>query len=397
MMSERFRFKRPALILGVLALLLAMAPLLWNPGTDGASQSAHYWLARIERGDLTSQVEATGTLEPVGLVEVGSQISGQVAQVAVDYNDPVRQGQVLARLDASKLEAQIQEAQALLERARGEKAAALAEWHRSQAEAENAAAQLRRLEALRKRGLGSESVVDQARTELRIARAKVDGSAARVRIAEAEIQRRQAMLRQRQIDLQRSVIRAPVDGIVIERNVEPGQTVAASLQAPTLFTLAGDLRAMRVIAAVDEADIGKVKEGQTAWFTVDAFPNRRFSGIVTQIRKAPHNQQNVVTYEVIIDAPNPDRRLLPGMTASVHLITAQRHDVLKVPMAALRFRPEDSDEDETRPRIWVKAGGKLRAVPVNLGISDGRWIEVSAPDLKPGQTVVIGYLESDSE
>ncbi len=370
--------------------MLVLAGAGWIAATAPEKAPPPYRVAKIERGDVVKRVEATGTLEPVTLVQVGSQISGRVAAVEADYNDPVRKGQVLARLDAAKLEALLQEAEALLERAGAEKVAATAEQQRNRAEAEYARAQLERLRQLRRRGLGSVSALEQARTNLRIAQAKIRETAAKIAIAEAEIRRRRALLRQRRIELERSVIRAPVDGVVIERNIEPGQTVAASLQAPTLFTLAGDLHAMQVVAAVDEADIGLVAPGQTAEFTVDAFPRRRYTGVVTQIRKAPQVSQNVVTYEVLITTRNDDLSLLPGMTASVRLEVAKRRDVLRVPVAALRFRPRGTTP-APRPRIWLPTPGGLQAVTVEPGLSDDRFVEIRAPRLQPGRTVVVGY------
>ncbi len=332
----------------------------------GATAAYHYWrtqtgeeapqyrLARVEKGAIEMTVSATGQVNPVTTVQVGSQVSGQIAELLADFNTEVTAGQVIARIDPQSFEARLAAARADLAFAGANLAvqqAALAE-HRAdiagaQAALKDAAAEHARQGILLGRRVVSQSAVDralatrdQARARKLSAEAKLAKQQAQIGSARAQVQSRRAALNERRLDLERTVIRSPVAGVVIGRNVELGQTVAASLQAPVLFTIAEDLKRMQVEVSVDEADIGRLRERQRVRFTVDAYARRNFTGQVRQIRKAPNVVSNVVTYTVIVGAENPDLALLPGMTANVEVIVGARKDVLKVPSAALRFRPK---------------------------------------------------------
>lgn len=345
------------LLIGVLLVLVAATGIaygLWHKGES--SRAGSYRLARVERGPLSAVVSSTGTLNPVVTVQVGSQISGQVKEIYVDFNSPVKRDQLIARIDPEVFESKVAQARADLEAARSAVEVARsnvrqtrAELERMRATAADASRELDRKKMLVQKNFISASERDKAQTAFEVSREQVHETEAKISVQEAQVQnalalvkQRDAALKQALIDLERTSIRAPVDGTVISRNVDAGQTVAASLQAPTLFTIARDLRAMEVDTSVDEADVGRLRVGQRATFTVDAFPGRSFEGAIQQIRKAPTIQQNVVTYTVVISAENPDLALLPGMTANVRIVTEQHENALKVPNAALRFRPAGS-------------------------------------------------------
>ena len=276
-------------------------------------------------GDVVDTVVATGALEAVTTVQVGSQVSGIIRDLYVDYNSIVRAGDVIMRLDPSLFETQTEQARANLIRAE-------ADVERLEVALEDANAQLARALDLAERDLIST-------TELEAAQVGARAAAAELRSAAAQVVQAQAALRQHEVNLEHTVIRAPIDGIVISRLVDVGQTVAASLQAPELFVIAADLTKMRVIANVDESDVGRIRPRQRVTFTVDAYPAETFGGAVSQVRLEPVVQQNVVTYATVIDAPNPDLKLKPGMTATITLEIARRENVRRIPNAALRFRP----------------------------------------------------------
>jgi len=365
----------------VLLLVTAVAAVFLLGGDRG--QSTEYRLARVERAPMVSKISSTGTLNAVITVQVGTQVSGQIKELTADFNSEVHAGQVIARIDPQLFEVRLQQAEADLAVARANVAVQSAGLERARTELENAEAMhaankaqtekasaalldarrnLDRKQALFKKKVISESQSDEAQTAYEQAAAQlkstqaqeraeaslVAGRQAAVKIARAQldnanaqVQQRLAALEQSRVDLEHTVIRSPVDGVVIERSVDIGQTVAASLQAPKLFVIARDLRDMQVETDVDEADIGRIRVGQKATFTVDAFSGQEFNGQVLQIRKAPHEVQNVVTYTVLVSAANPDLRLLPGMTANVDIVVDQRPAVLKIPNAALRFQPPD--------------------------------------------------------
>jgi HlyD family secretion protein len=307
-----------------LALLLAggMAALLWTRQVESAPV---YRFGKVERGPITAVVTSTGTLNPVTSVQIGTQVSGQIKELFVDFNSQVKQGQLIARIDPETFTYRVRQAEADLEAARSS-------LNRGRVSLANTQRDLDRTKELVARNFTSPAELDRAQSTY-------DLAAAEVRTAQAVVQQREAQLATARVDLGRTEIRAPVDGVVIKRSVDVGQTVAASLQAPELFVIAKDLRDMQVDTSIDEADVGRIRVGQRATFSVDAYPGRTFSGEVKTVRKAPQNTQNVVTYIAIVSASNDRGELLPGMTANVRIVTDTRESVLKAPNAALRFRP----------------------------------------------------------
>jgi HlyD family secretion protein len=291
----------------------------------GADESPKFRLGKIERGPLTAAVASTGTLNPVTSVQVGTQVSGQIKELFVDFNSPVKQGQLIARIDPETFQYRVRQAEADLEAARSS-------LNRARVSLANTQRDLARTKELVERKFTSPAELDRVQSTY-------DLAAAEVRTAQAVVQQRDAQVATSRIDLGRTEIRAPVDGVVIKRSVDVGQTVAASLQAPELFIIAKDLRDMQVDTSIDEADVGRIRIGQRASFTVDAFPGRTFNGDVKSVRKAPQTVQNVVTYIAIVSANNERGELLPGMTANVRIVTDTRESVLKAPNGALRFRP----------------------------------------------------------
>ncbi len=437
-------------------LLVAAGFVVYRYWLSSATVS-HYRTARVERGPLTASVAATGNLNAVIMVLVGSQVSGTIKELDADFNTVVHTGQVIARIDPALFEAalnqagadlaaakstvlnqeaQVEQARTGVENARADHAEAKAQTAKALVVVTDARRDLGRKTELFERGLIAEADRDSAQTAYDSARAQLESAeaheralAAAIRTADAQlraqtaalettrnqVKQKQAVVAQARINLDHTTIRSPVDGVVVNRAVDVGQTVAATLQAPTLFTIAQDLTKMQVETSVDEADIGRIHSDTPVTFTVDAFPGDSFTGRVSQIRKAPQVVQNVVTYTIVVAVANPSGRLLPGMTANVRFVTAHRADVLKVPNTALRFRPSGIDEpaisggakperpgQEKRPgsgapgagRVWVLGrDGRPVAVPVRLGITDGTATEVVQGDLSAGQAVLVG-LES---
>ena len=330
-------------ILTIAAVLLALlaAGWWWSKRSAKAEDEGAYRTAKVERGDIRVAISATGALKAISTVDVGSQISGQVTDVLVDFNDRVEKGQVIARIDPSTYEAQIAQGSAAVASAR----ASLA----------TAEAALRNAEAdyVRKAELAQKQLV--SRGDLDLASSARDQARAQVNAARAQITQQQASTQTTRLNLQRTVIRSPVDGVVLERSIEPGQTVAASLQAPVLFKIAEDLSKMEIVLAIDEADIGQVKAGQGVNFTVDAFPERSFRGKVQQVRLSATNTSNVITYPVVVEVDNSDQALLPGMTANAEIEVSRRDNVLRVSNAALRFKPADNGQGAQQP---VQMGGR---------------------------------------
>ena len=424
----------------IIAAILVGGAAYVNGYTPSAAPA--YLTAPVERGRVETTITATGSVKAVITVEVGSQLSGQIDKLFVDFNDEVRRRDPIAQLDQSVFLAKQQEAEAALQAAktqvlvaeaaveqmRSALATAQAEVDVLQAKAARAdsamaAAQrdLDRTKALRTTGVSSERQLDQAlaardaaAADQREAQAQNGVHAEQIKTAAAELKKadaalanaqaivlqKQAELSQARVELDRTVIRSPIDGTVIGRKVDRGQTVAASLKAPTLFTIAQDLREMDVHAKVDEADIGRIRLGQNATFTVDAFPQRQFTARVTQIRRAPETEKNVVTYTVVLAAPNPHLLLLPGMTALIHIVVDESDNVLKVPNAALRFQPRQKDEPAVAAlpeaggpsaTVWVLNGdGAPHPLPVRLGLGDATMTAVLSGPLREGQKVVVG-------
>jgi len=381
----------------------------------GAAVAAYYWdgrtstepvvvTAAITRGDVVATIDATGTLQAVTTVQVGTQVSGTIKSLHADFNDRVRRGQVVAVLDPSLFQTQVEQARASIVRLE-------AEARRSEVQRDDAAAKLRRAHELSARALIPASDLESADTTARLAAAGVAAAAAQV------VQAR-AALNQNAVNLEHTIIRAPIDGVVISRNVDVGQTVAASMQAPTLFVIAQDLAKMQVNAAVAEADIGRIATGQAAGFRVDAYPGEVFTGIVSLVRLNPVVEQNVVSYVTTIDVPNPDLRLKPGMTATVTIEVERAAAVLRVPNAALRVRPTaqvlaqfgaaapDLERASAAPdagrrsgarggpgrdaEVWRLRDGRLERVAIRVGTADASHTALLTGALDEGMEVVTG-------
>lgn len=364
----------------VISLLIMVAVSIWLFSRDDETGS-QYQFATIDRGDVSQSVSANGQLSPVTLVSVGTQVSGIVTSFSADFNDKVSQGQVLMRLDDSLLKAQLTQSQANLSSAQAAETLAKANWQR--------------LQPLAKEGFASQQEVDQARQALADA-------TARVAQARAQVQRDN-------VNLGYTIIRSPVSGVVVSRAVDVGQTVAASFQTPELYQIAEDLSKMNIEAYFTESDIGGITVGQPVTFRVDAYPEQTFNGVVNEVRLSPKTEQNVVTYAVIVRVDNSDGRLLPGMTAYVSIDTLHRKNVLRVPTAALRFRPNDSDKvvgDATPTpaqrgrksvslgRLWRLTPQGLVAVSVQTGLSDRQFTEISSEQLQAGDRIVVGRSDA---
>lgn len=446
--------------LSVLAVLIlgGAGGLYWFSNGKG---KASFRTAPVERGDIQSTISATGTLNAVITVQVGTQVSGTISQLLVDYNSPVKKGMLIARIDPATFEAKVKQATADLESARAAVRNQRAGVAKAEADVANARANVVRQEVavrdarikaeararlFQEGGISQEerdtaqATLDSARAQLeaaqaslRASQAALDVTRAQLAAAEAAVRQKEAALAQAQVDLDNTYIRAPVDGVVVSRNVDVGQTVAASLQAPTLFLIAQDLTKMQVDTNVDEADVGRVALGQEATFTVDSYPGRLFRGRIVQIRQAPQIVQNVVTYITVVAVSNPDLKLKPGMTANVKILVARRENALLVPNAAFRVRVEGASPAassgaraaapgqggaqamaEGRPggrpgmgpgrgseagargateggrqRVWVLQDGKPVERMILTGLSDGQRTEV-LEGVKEGESVIVG-------
>ena len=416
---------------------LAMAGVFCLACLCSRSASVEWRTAAVEKGDLSVDVTASGIANPHFLVQVGTQVSGTIARILVDFNSRVEKGQLVALLDTTFLHAALEDAKASLRRAQAQENLIR----------ENA----RRTKDLFDRGLSAQADLDQTVADFESAKATTSSA--------------QSALERAQINLAYAFIKSPITGVVVNRNVDVGQTVAASFSTPTLFTIADDLSKMQLQASIDEADIGQMKVGQIAHFSVDAYPDRQFSGTITQIRLQPTTVQNVVTYTVVIDVENPDLAIMPGMTANITITVQQAHDVLKVPQAALKFTPVDqktttgkpretasspspmptaaaatpaadtghgkrapgasgwsgnrADGNQARHRLWdgadsasrqagasdsakmlrqkkqnrifILENGKPKRIPVKIGLSNGGYVAVEG-DLSPGQLVIVGTI-----
>jgi HlyD family secretion protein len=395
----------------LLALGALLVAVLLFPVLGRKPQPVKYATRPAKRGNLVVSVSATGTLEPLKKVDVGIEVSGTIKSVDVDYNAPVKVGQVMAKLDTTRLEAQAQQNEAALEAAR-------ARVLQAQASVEEAEAQLGRLNRLRELSGGkmpSQNDLDTAKANL--ARYKADESSAKASVAQA-----QAALDVVRTDITKAVIRSPINGVVLKRSVEPGQTVAAQFQSPTLFTLAEDLTQMELQVDVDEADVGQVKEGQDATFTVDAYPDRTFPARITQVRYGSQTVEGVVTYKTVLKVDNSSLALRPGMTATAVITVNLRDNVVLVPNAALRFAPssngssgrsrggglvgmllprppgmndnkiEEPDTKSKEQRVWIVRNRQLAALSFTKGLSDGLHTEVVSGQIESGMELVIDEI-----
>jgi HlyD family secretion protein len=396
-MPERTRRRRWSRWLVALAaiVVLAAAGLYWS--RQEAAPRVVYDTETLDRGPIVRTVSATGPVRALVTVDVSSQLSGQISDVAVDYNDRVAKGDLLAVIDPQTFRTQVASAEADLAVARSNYKVQQANVAKARALLEQAKTTYARQQTLAARGNVSQSVLDQAKTDLGVAEAEINVARAQLDQAASTIKQREAALEQARINLARTEIRSPIDGVIIERAVDPGQTVAASLQAPTLFRIAQDLSHIQIEAAVDEADIGGISAGNPVTFTVDAYSGVTFDGVVEQVRLAATELQNVVTYTVVIRADNQEQRLLPGMTTTVTIVTGRRDDVLRAPNAALRFRPPQQsgaappgDDGSGAATLWVVGeGGGLAARHVRLGLADNFHTEIAGGDLSAGDAVVV--------
>ncbi|MET0384536.1 MAG: efflux RND transporter periplasmic adaptor subunit [Polyangiales bacterium] len=386
--------------MGLLAAV-GLALFRFGPWRSGdVDPKSKFTTAKLDRGAIVAKVTASGTLSALVTVQVGSQVSGRIREILADYNAVVKKGQIIARLDPQLLTA-------TLEQARANYHAARADLDAAGVQAKNAALQATRQRSLIDRKLSAQADYDTAQASAEVAEAQVAS-------AKGKVEQTRAALHQAEVNLGYATITSPIDGMIISRSVDVGQTVAASLQTPTLFVIAEDLRKMQVDTSVAEADVGKLQPGMTATFTVDAYPNERFEGSVRQIRNAAQTVQNVVTYDAVIDVNNPRLMLRPGMTANVTFVHAQRPDSLRVANAALRFKPtadllgpreggdksrpptsltstqprSKRDEPTDRRNLWVLRGERPVAVPVKTGITDGAHTEILEGELKEGDEVI---------
>ncbi len=373
--------KKGAIIaLGIVVLGTAGAATYFYAG--GNTKAPQYRTASVEKGEIDETITASGNINAVTTVQVGSQVSGTIRNIFVDYNSVVKKGQVIAQIDPQLFQASVVQARANLANARAtlEKAVILV------ADTERT---LRRNKELVKDGFVAQSDVDAAQTAY-------DSAAAQQKSAEAQVSQAAGALSTAETNLAYTTIHSPVDGVVISRNVDVGQTVAASFQTPTLFTIAQDLTKMQIDTNVDEADIGRAKTGLPSTFTVDAYPGKIFDGTVVQVRNSPIVNQNVVTYDVVIQVDNKELLLKPGMTANVTIHVQRLAGILKIPNAALRYRPSSPEREEKKggaagQRVYVLGkDGKLRPVSVKTGVSDGAFTHLQDGDLKAGDSLVMG-------
>ena len=375
------------IVIGISCLVAIIVVLIYFLGNK---ESIQYKAEKVDRGSISKYVTATGTINPVRTVIIGSQVTGLISKLYADFNSVVKAGQVVAQIDPIPFEHQVKKAEAAL-------ATAIASLEKAKVNSKNNRRNYHRSKKLFAKKVVSIEELDAARTTYQ-------AGLADVKLAESQVLQAKAALGIAKTDLEHTVIVSPLNGIVISRNVDVGQTVVSSFQTPTLFNIAEDLVHMQVNTNVDEADIGMVKIEQDAKFTVDAFPEDFFEGKVVEIRMAPIIFQNVVTYDTIINVDNSSLKLRPGMTANTSILVASVENVLRVPNAALRYTPSEVLKGEvnkkalferkfakkTTSHIWVLDNGKLKQVAVKLGIGDDSFTEISEGDIKKGQEVVIG-------
>lgn len=388
--------KRPMkryLIIALIILVLIGAGF-WIWSHNQKRSKIEYLTAPVEIKTLTTTVTATGNLEPTNTVEVGIEVSGTIDEVLVDYNDRVRVGQLMARLDTTKLASKVTSFKASLAKFEANIAEAEATRNKMQNEWER----VQKMVSATQGNYPSKQEADAAFTSFELAKASV---------AAAKAQRDQAYaeLVSAQDDLRKAVVVSPVDGIVLERKIEPGQTVVASMQTPVLFTMAEDLTKMKAILSVDEADIGEVKEKQNVRFSVDAYPDKTFMGVITQLRLNSQIVNGVVTYDAVVSVDNPDLLLRPGLTASARIITGVLEDALTVPNAALRFTPaSDETKEEKKAKnmadssvryVWILRNGVPEKIALHVSKSDGSSTVVTQTTLSRGDAVIIGVKESE--
>ncbi len=397
--------RRKTLFIAGAALLLAAlvaAPLVHR------GDHVQYLTSKVQQGEIRDAVEATGVVNAVVNVQVGSQVSGTIARLNADFNSHVHKGDVIALIDPRLFEGAVQQATADLENAKANIVAAQAGLTKAKAALVQTRAEYERAQTMMKTNIGTQQALEVAKANYESSKAAVEGAQASVVQANAQVSQKQAALAVAKTNLAFTVIRSPIDGTVVARNVDVGQTVAASLQAPTIFTIAQDLVKMYLYAKVDESDVGRIRAGQDVTFKVDAFPKEVFHGKVFQIRMNPTTVQNVVTYDAVIEFENRDLKLFPGMTAYVTIPVATVENVVKLPNAALRFKPPMPAEDvralyaqagigkDDAPVVWKERAGELEPVEVALGVTDHSYTEVRKGALKAGDDVVTSFIAPKS-
>ncbi|GAB6183127.1 efflux RND transporter periplasmic adaptor subunit [Thermodesulfovibrio hydrogeniphilus] len=362
--------KKILIIIAIFVIIAALTAIFVLSG----SKKQQFKTVKVQKGEITQIVTATGTVNPVTTIIIGTRVSGTIVALYADYNSQVKKGQLIAQIDPTPFENELKQAEADVLNTK-------ASLFKAEVTLKDAERTLKRKQELFKRDLIARSELDDAETAYNSAKAQYE-------IALAQVKKAEAGLRQAKTNLGYTRIVSPVNGVVIAKNVEVGQTVAASFQTPTLFTVAPDLTKMQVDTNVDEADISKIKTGMDATFTVDAYPDRKFKGTVSQIRLSPTVTQNVVTYNVVISVDNSHLLLKPGMTANVTFVVESKKDIIKIPNAALRFRMPNAPVSKQQG-VWVLRERKPVRVNVKTGISDGEWIEVIEGQLKEGEEVIV--------
>lgn len=408
----------------IIIVILAILGIVAFESLKNKENAPKFRTEKVTRGDIEASVTATGTVNAVTMVLVGTQVSGTIKNIYVDFNSPVKKGQVIAEIDPAQFTTKVRQAEANLESAKAgvENAranienlkarlnASKADTDKAQAVAADVRVNLNRIKRLWEEGLASQKDMDSSRysydsqaAQLKSLEAMHDSNIAQLNAAEAQyktslaqVKQNEAILDTTRLDLEHARILAPVNGIVVSRNVDAGQTVAASFQTPTLFTIAQDLTKMQIYSNISEADIGKIKVGQTVKFTVDAYPDTVFKGKVSEIRNAPIIIQNVVTYDVVVKVDNPELKLKPGMTANVSVEVSNKKDVLRMPNSALRFKPSEMQDKfaakEKGSGVWIIENGKPKRIGVTAGISDGNYTELISGDLKEGEELIVESL-----
>jgi len=376
----------------VAAALILVLALVVSRCRSGNARHEGYVTEAVSRGAIAAVVTATGALNPVKSVQVGTYVSGPIKELHADFNSPVKKGELVAKIDPRPFQVKVQEAEANLANAR------------AKMQKDRADLALKKLTLERNRELLERNLI--AQNDLDTAKSNYDQAVAQLALDAAGVQQAEAALQEARINLAYTDITSPVDGVVVSRNVDVGQTVAASFQTPTLFLIAQDLSKMQVDTNVSESDIGSVRVGQPATFTVDAYPGKVFHGTVAQVRNAPITVQNVVTYDVVVAVDNPELELKPGMTATVSIITAERNDVVRIPLRALRFNPDQKQSEGTpvagrSPRqpvhrnesgVWVVEGrSQLRKVEVQLGVRDDQYAEVLSEQPQVGDQLAVAF------
>ncbi|MGV8058107.1 MAG: efflux RND transporter periplasmic adaptor subunit [Smithellaceae bacterium] len=407
--SSRKVPKRWIMVIILVAVIVMVALFLWRGSTS--SSGVQYKTQEAQLGNLTVIVTATGTLKPINnTVSVGSELSGTIKTVEVDYNSKIKVGQILARLDTSKLEAQVMQYKSSLEAAQ----AKVLQTQATIKEARSKLAQYQRVRALSNNKVPSQADIDAA--EATLERAIADDASAKASVSQAK-----AALATYETDIFKAIVRSPINGVVLTRDVEPGQTVAAAYQAPTLFTLAADLTKMELHVNVDEADVGHIQEGQKATFAVAAYPNRTFDARIVRANYGSTTTSGVVTYETVLNVDNSDLLLRPGMTATADIIVKKIENAVLIPSAALRFTPPVQEEKKSstglvssilphppssenkqigdsangkQQRIWILKNGQLSAVSITIGAANGGMTEVVVGDIKPGMAVVVDTIST---